>query len=201
MTRRRSPSEALDYLKVQANALCQSTSQKQALLEILVDPDFLLKPAAQAKHHAYTGGLVVHTAEVLDGCLAQTAADADQSVLCAAAVLHDSMKVRDYEYNFIDCGLIGMEILKDEEHPGGWRYTDYCKKIRHVAGSYARWVQLGVKYSLDQDFVDRVGHCILAHHGRKEWGSPVEPQTVEAYILNTADGLSAYYGPGREIPE
>ena len=34
-------------------------------------------------------------------------------------------------------------------------------------------------------------HCIFAHHGKKEYGSPIEPHCPEAYILNIADGLSA----------
>jgi 3'-5' exoribonuclease len=42
----------------------------------------------------------------------------------------------------------------------------------------------------------RIEHAILAHHGRQEWGSPVEPVTAEAYILHYADMLSVRFGPG-----
>jgi 3'-5' exoribonuclease len=37
-------------------------------------------------------------------------------------------------------------------------------------------------------------HCILSHHGRKDWGSPVEPATLEALVLHQADMLSAKFG-------
>jgi 23S rRNA maturation-related 3'-5' exoribonuclease YhaM len=41
---------------------------------------------------------------------------------------------------------------------------------------------------------DAVIHCMLSHHGRREWGSPVEPVTPEAYILHVADMLSSREG-------
>jgi hypothetical protein len=34
-------------------------------------------------------------------------------------------------------------------------------------------------------------HCILAHHGKLEFGSPVAPACVEAYILSQADVTDA----------
>jgi 3'-5' exoribonuclease len=34
-------------------------------------------------------------------------------------------------------------------------------------------------------------HIILAHHGTLEFGSPVTPQCIEAYIVHYADALDA----------
>lgn len=34
-------------------------------------------------------------------------------------------------------------------------------------------------------------------HGRKEWGSQIEPKTVEANILHFADMMSMQFGEGR----
>jgi 3'-5' exoribonuclease len=48
-------------------------------------------------------------------------------------------------------------------------------------------------YILSEELKTSVGHCILAHHGRQEWGSPIEPQTVEAMIIHYADMLSAQH--------
>ena len=36
-----------------------------------------------------------------------------------------------------------------------------------------------------------IKHIILAHHGKKEWGSPVVPQTPEAYAVFLADYTSS----------
>ena len=34
-------------------------------------------------------------------------------------------------------------------------------------------------------------HAVIAHHGRKEWGSPQEPKTKEAWTVNLIDMLSS----------
>lgn len=198
--------EALSYLKTQATTNCASAGQQQAVQALLADPKFLEAPAAQQKHHAYSGGLVIHTAEVLRCSLATIAAypAADVAVLTCAAIFHDCEKVRDCEKNLVLVadGTGGPAVVvKDDQHPGGWRYTDYASKIRHVAGSFSKWNAVAARFGLDQGFIDKVGHCILAHHGRLEWGSPVEPRTVEALILHQSDMLSANYGEGREIPK
>ena len=36
-----------------------------------------------------------------------------------------------------------------------------------------------------------VEHLVLSHHGSRELGSPVEPMTVEAFLLAKADDLDA----------
>ena len=43
-------------------------------------------------------------------------------------------------------------------------------------------------------------HIILAHHGTKEWGSPVEPAIIEAVIVHHVDNLDAKtYGFADEL--
>ncbi len=37
----------------------------------------------------------------------------------------------------------------------------------------------------------QIEHIIVSHHGSKEFGSPVEPRTVEAFLLAAADDLDA----------
>ena len=44
---------------------------------------------------------------------------------------------------------------------------------------------------IDADKLEVIRHCILSHHGKLEYGSPVTPATVEAIILNMADLTSA----------
>ena len=36
-------------------------------------------------------------------------------------------------------------------------------------------------------------HCILAHHGELEYGSPKKPALVEAFALNFADNADAKF--------
>jgi 3'-5' exoribonuclease len=44
---------------------------------------------------------------------------------------------------------------------------------------------------------DRVNilHCMLAHHGKLEFGSPVEPKTAEAHIVYLADYANSRLQP------
>jgi len=93
--------------------------------------------------------------------------------LITAVIWHDYMKVKDY------CWLDG-KIVK----------TDYGKKIYHVAGS-AMEFHFHAASCLSTEVLERIEHLLLSHHGRKEFGSPVEPQTAEAFILHTADMMSA----------
>jgi len=45
-------------------------------------------------------------------------------------------------------------------------------------------------------------HVLAAHHGKLEYGSPITPNTPEAYILNMMDELSAcMYKYNREFNE
>lgn len=138
--------------------------------------------ATSAHHHAYIGGLLVHTAEVTD--YAYTMIDmfpnCDWDAVLTAAILHDWGKIHEYE-------IVNGEIRK----------TDYRRLIRHVAGSYAMVEQELSYLDVPQETRLKIGHAILAHHGRQEWGSPVEPQNVEAFILHTADMFSAQYGATR----
>jgi len=67
----------------------------------------------------------------------------------------------------------------------------YRKRINHVAGSAMEFHRhaYGV---LDTEELEQIEHLLLSHHGRKEWGSPVEPATAEAFILHAADMMSAH---------
>ena len=44
-----------------------------------------------------------------------------------------------------------------------------------------------------KDLENRVRHIILSHHGRKEWGSPVEPQFLEAEIIHYLDMIDSRF--------
>jgi 3'-5' exoribonuclease len=144
------------------------------------DPDFKARfikfPAALKRHHAYIGGLLEHTAGVTALCKA--AADyyplVNRDLLLTGAVLHDIGKVKTYK--------IGK----------GFEGTNEGKLMGHLI--------LGVEM-VERAF-DKIGgeagdirtsllHLLISHHGIMEWGSPVEPLTIEACILHHADNMDA----------
>lgn len=143
---------------------------------VLNDYDFIKCTGARNRHHAYEGGLLVHTAEVASIAwqMAQSnCLKVNTDILITAAIWHDYGKIWDY-------------TIKE----GKYEYTNHQDKIRHLARSYAEFMKQVVDIDLPTEIIDDICHCILSHHGRQEWGSPVEPITTEAYILHFSDMLS-----------
>ena len=153
---------------------------------VLDNGDFLSFPAAIQKHQAYKHGLIIHTAQVLSTTLsilysAYEFTDHDYNVAVTAVLWHDFAKIYDY---------------KDVSTSTSFKYTKtpHYDDQRHLVRSYADFRLEASKYpSINQKFVDDVSHCILAHHGRLEWGSPVEPQNLIAFAIHAYDMVSSKY--------
>ncbi len=59
-----------------------------------IGPAFLIAPASLNHHHAFSGGLLVHSAEVAGAVFRWTAGESVQGLATVAALLHDIGKVR-----------------------------------------------------------------------------------------------------------
>jgi 3'-5' exoribonuclease len=156
---------------------------REVLNSFFEDPDFKARfikfPAALKRHHAYIGGLLEHTAGVTALCKAAAGyyPPVNRDLLLTGAVLHDIGKVKTYK---IDKSFEG---------------TNEGKLIGHLI--------LGVEMvqrALDKMNDNSKGywntrnsllHLLISHHGIMEWGSPVEPLTIEACILHHADNMDA----------
>lgn len=181
---------------------------------ILTYDKFFTWPASLSHHHAYEGGLLAHTVEVCDIAMGISisssgirAAGINQDILIAATLWHDVMKTEEYlDVEFDET----VKYKLTRKHPDMQPMTMWIKDETRVkmfghhehiiagAMEFAKWAACYCDVS-NTDTIDAVTHCILAHHGRKEWGSPVEPQTIEALILHQADMLSAQYGATKEV--
>lgn len=138
--------------------------------------DFIKKPAANKHHHNYIGGLIQHTAEVMK--IAYSVGSCvlvNMDYIIVGSFFHDIMKICEYS----DEGV----------------FQDYGKNIGHVVGSALCFENNAFKFNVDQKDIKEIIHVILSHHGKKEWGSPVEPQTAEAIIVHNADMISSYINP------
>lgn len=138
-------------------------------------------------HHDYEGGLAIHTLEVtsyavkMAGMFFNKNMAGYQSVLdvvTTAGIFHDFMKIRDYA--------------------NGTKKTPYRFLVRHLAGSHAEFMKAIDGKKVPDEIVMRIEHAMLAHHGKYEYGSPIEPQLLEAYILHYADNFSKHFGEGRQ---
>lgn len=156
----------------------QDSGLKKTCNDMLQDigAEFSIKPAANKHHHNYLGGLLQHTYEVVGASFALASVfKVDLDIVITAALFHDSMKVKEYT----DAG----------------DYLPYALTIGHVVGSANYFKDLAIRNNVDNDKIEKIYHCIIAHHGKKEWGSPVEPQTLEAAIIHEADMISSKVNP------
>lgn len=137
--------------------------------------------SGKSHHHHYgKSGLIKHTSEVVElalNCNKTVAASLNERELFLACLFHDIGKIYDYE--------------PIDSYFATWRETDHKNKIHHISRSAMIWNQLAIENKETQQTIDNVLHAILAHHGSREWGSPVVPLTKLAWMLHLCDGISA----------
>ena len=150
---------------------------RQWCFEIIRSDDFQTCTASKRIHQAYEGGLMVHTAEVMQLAMAMAGTvcvKANLDVIITSIIFHDVGKTFDYK-------------TKDD---GTFEYTKHQELVRHLPRSYAIFMSRTSPH-LDEETRLQIAHCIMSHHGRQEWGSPVLPQTPEAYLVHCADWISS----------
>lgn len=179
--------ETLDFIESVTGRIADPALRESC--KFVLSDRFMNAPASSGHHHVWARSPLAHTAEVLEYCVAASeSVSVSRDVLYTAAIWHDYAKI--YEY----------EIVKDhfdltiETKP-------YKSRIGHVVGSaleFHSFIFECPKVPSD-DIIQAVQHCILAHHWRKEWGSPVEPQTIEALILHNSDMISSRFPRPRQL--
>jgi 3'-5' exoribonuclease len=174
---------ARNYLHQKASLL--PAAMRDLAAQVLHNHAFWECPAAKGRHQAYPGGLAIHTAQMLHTALDM--ATGVEHVRCnemvLAAIWHDVGKMLDYK-------LAGT--TDPPESKAIYEYTEHQELIGHLPKSYAMFYREAAD-NLDPYTVDFVGHLILAHHGRLEWRSPVEPKCFEAFALHCGDMVSSQF--------
>lgn len=132
--------------------------------------------AAKTMHHNYLGGLLEHTVSVAELCdmMASHYPIANRDMLVACGLLHDIGKI----YELSDFPAVD--------------YTDDGELLGHIvmgANIISRLAD-GIN-GFPHELSTLMQHCILAHHGEYEYGSPKLPKTIEAFLLHCADDMDA----------
>ena len=183
-----------DYLPVSENSVDDMQSQLHALIDSVKNPYLsqLLKKlfvedqefmkifeghsAAKTVHHGFSGGLLEHTLSVVKFCEYMVGAYQilNKDLLYAAAICHDIGKTKELSSfptnDYTDDGqllghiVIGVEMMDDAIRT----IPDFPTKL-----------------------ASELKHCIVAHHGELEYGSPKKPALAEAFALNFADCADA----------
>lgn len=194
--------EPKDYLPVSARdidemyrellALIVSVKQpylKQLLESFFVaDKDFEKRfkfhSAAKTVHHGFVGGLLEHTLNVAKHCDYFGAAYPmlNRDLMVTAAIFHDIGKLEELstfpENDYTDAGQLLGHIMIGAEMVG--------ERMRTIPG-------------FPRGLGNELKHCILAHHGELEYGSPKKPALAEALALSFADNMDAKMETIREI--
>ena len=137
---------------------------------------FVGHSAAKTVHHGFAGGLLEHTLSVVKMCEYMVSAYPilNKDLLYAAAICHDIGKTKELSpfptNDYTDDGqllghiVIGVEMISDA--------------VRSIPG-------------FPEQLASDLKHCIVAHHGELEYGSPKKPALAEALALNFADATDA----------
>ena len=145
---------------------------------------FKFSSAAKSVHHGFVGGLLEHTLSVLKRCqfYVKQYPILNEDLLYTAALCHDIGKV--YELSAFP--------LND--------YTDDGQLLGHIVmGCEMVGEQIRAIDGFPKKLGNELKHCILAHHGELEFGSPKKPALVEAVALNFADNTDAKMETMKEI--
>ncbi len=142
--------------------------------------------AAKTVHHGFVGGLLEHTLNVTKLCdyYCGVYPVLKRDLLLTAALCHDIGKTR--------------ELSPFPEND----YTDDGQLLGHIViGSQMVAEHAAAIADFPHALLTQVQHCILAHHGKYEYGSPKLPALMEALALNYADDTDAKLETFREILE
>ena len=164
---------------------------KQLLEEFFIKDENFIKAfkqssAAKTIHHGFVGGLLQHTLSVTRLCDYYCTAYPllKKDLLIAAAICHDMGKTKEIspfpENDYTDAGQFLGHIVIGVEMVG--------EKIRQISG-------------FPVVLAHELKHCILAHHGEYEFGSPKKPAIMEAVALSYADNTDAKMQTFTEIME
>lgn len=147
--------------------------------DILLAPAFLTKfanaPAARLMHHAYIGGLLEHTLNMaaLGDMIAAHYPYVNRDLLMAGILLHDMGKCLEYTTE------------------ASFSFTDDGRLVGHIARAAIMVEKAAAQIEISTEQLRQLVHLIVAHHGKLEWGSPVQPKTLEAIILHQIDLLDS----------
>lgn len=189
-----------DFIETLANA-AEVEAQLRTLLGTIGDPwlrklvdahltdepfmdRFRSATAAKSWHHAFHGGLLKHTTELVElaSLVAPTFAEINRDLVMTGAFLHDLGKIYEME----------ADLTID--------YTTIGRLVGHIV--------IGNQMALDRiraipDFPAgltlQIQHLILSHQGELAYATPVTPKSLEAMLLHKLDDLNAQLNGMRKV--
>lgn len=134
--------------------------------------EYLRASAAERNHHAYVRGLAEHSCNVTEVALsiASHYPELDRDLLIFGGLFHDYGKIQSYN------------ITTTIQYSLAGRLVDHISLADAEITARAKQIE-----NFPEELLLRIRHLVLSHHGEKAFGSPVDPKTPEAIVLNYAD--------------
>lgn len=178
--------ELLDLIKSIENVYFKQLLESFFVQDKAFVKAFCHSSAAKTVHHGFVGGLLEHTLSVTKLCDYYCTAYPilKRDLLLTAAICHDIGKTKE------------LSLFPEND------YTDDGQLLGHIVigaqmmGEHAAQID-----SFPHELLTQLQHCILAHHGKYEYGSPKLPALIEAVALNYADDTDAKLETFQEILE
>ena len=176
--------QLLGYIKQMKNPYLKKLAGSFFIEDADFAKRFKFHSAAKSVHHGFVGGLLEHTLSVtkLSAYFADNYKILNKDLLVCVAMFHDIGKLEELstfpENDYTDEGqLLGHIMIGAME---------IAERIKTIDG-------FPVKLAHEME------HCILAHHGELEYGSPKKPALPEAVALSYADNIDAKMETMREL--
>lgn len=143
--------------------------------------DFARAPAASSFHHAFVGGLLEHTINMMEAAerLLPLYPGLSRDLVLAGIFLHDIAKTWELSYD------------------AAFGYSDGGQLVGHVVKA-AVWIEQKASIAgksmgkpIPRELVEALQHIVLSHHGLPEHGAARPPVTAEAIFVHLVDNLDA----------
>lgn len=149
---------------------------EELMLNLGLSDAFKRAPAASGMHHAFVGGLLEHTSQMLE--IGDTLLKLpffervlNRDLCLFGLMFHDFGKIFEYE------------------HGNGFRRTLQGRLVPHIPMVAAMVYHYAACVQIPEIIRDHMMHVVLAHHGKVEWGSPISMNIPEAAFVHYIDHM------------
>ncbi len=144
--------------------------------DLEIKPLLLQAPAAKSVHHAWAGGLIEHMLSI------------------SQLMLSIGSHYRFLNIDFLIFGAIYHDIGKiwELEWQQGIKYTDRGRLLGHLYMGCELVEKKATRIlGFPDDLKDLLKHIVLSHHNLLEYGSPKQPQFLEAVVVAMVDDFDS----------
>lgn len=176
--------QLLGYIKQMKNPYLKKLAGSFFIEDADFAKRFKFHSAAKSVHHGFVGGLLEHTLSVtkLSAYFADNYKILNKDLLVCAAMFHDIGKLEE------------LSTFPEND------YTDEGQLLGHIMiGAMEIAERIKTIDGFPEKLAHEMEHCILAHHGELEYGSPKKPALPEAVALSYADNIDAKMETMREL--